>query len=137
MNTQNFDVIFVDGLHTYEQVHRDVQNSLRCLNKDGYIVMHDLLPRNWIEQHRPQLTPSGPYLSDGWKTAFDLLKVTGIDFKLVKIDHGVGVIRKKDSSATLKNSFSELLDKQFSYFVDNIEKLPVIEWNEFLDWSKQ
>ena len=28
-----YDIIFIDGLHENEQVYKDIQNSLRCLNK--------------------------------------------------------------------------------------------------------
>ena len=39
-----FDVIFIDGLHHYEQCQRDCINSIKQLNKDGIILIHDLLP---------------------------------------------------------------------------------------------
>jgi hypothetical protein len=39
-----FDVIFIDGLHLADQVHRDIQNALRYLAVDGFIVMHDCNP---------------------------------------------------------------------------------------------
>ena len=45
-NTEKFDLIFVDGLHNYEQVSKDIENSLSCLNAGGIIVMHDILPSN-------------------------------------------------------------------------------------------
>jgi predicted O-methyltransferase YrrM len=32
-NTEMFDVIFVDGLHEYQQVYRDIKNSLNVLNE--------------------------------------------------------------------------------------------------------
>ena len=51
-----FDVIFIDGLHTYDQVRRDVINSIKHLKEGGYIALHDMLPRNWKEQHIPIIT---------------------------------------------------------------------------------
>lgn len=39
-----FDVIFVDGLHNYEQSLKDVENGLKYLNKDGVIILHDCNP---------------------------------------------------------------------------------------------
>lgn len=43
-NKLYFDFIFIDGLHHSEQVYKDVKNSLLCLNENGYILCHDLLP---------------------------------------------------------------------------------------------
>ena len=34
-NKKNFDVIFIDGLHIFEQCRKDVINSLKVLNKNG------------------------------------------------------------------------------------------------------
>ena len=34
-----FDLIFLDGLHTYEQTIKDINNSLKILNKDGLILV--------------------------------------------------------------------------------------------------
>ena len=38
-----YDIIFIDGLHENEQVYRDINNSLKCLNSGGTIIMHDVL----------------------------------------------------------------------------------------------
>jgi hypothetical protein len=43
-NINYFDLIFIDGLHTAEQVKKDFENSLKCLTDNGYIVIHDCLP---------------------------------------------------------------------------------------------
>ena len=40
------DVALIDGLHTYRQVLRDVENTLRYLRDDGVIVLHDCNPAN-------------------------------------------------------------------------------------------
>lgn len=42
-----FDVIFIDGLHTYEQVVKDINNSKKCLAKDGIIALHDYTLPDW------------------------------------------------------------------------------------------
>ena len=38
-----FDVIFIDGSHTYEDVKTDFMLSLYLLNKGGKIILHDIL----------------------------------------------------------------------------------------------
>ena len=46
-NRQNFDIIFLDGLHTYEQTIKDIDNGLRFLNTSGVILVHDCLPKKF------------------------------------------------------------------------------------------
>jgi hypothetical protein len=41
---ERFDVIFLDGLHTFEQTLRDLLNSLRCLSAGGILVIDDVWP---------------------------------------------------------------------------------------------
>jgi hypothetical protein len=44
-----FDLIFIDGLHTEEQVRKDVVNSLLHLKKGGLIILDDALPNSPLE----------------------------------------------------------------------------------------
>lgn len=39
-----FDVIFIDGLHTIDQVARDFHNALRLIKKHGVIIIDDVYP---------------------------------------------------------------------------------------------
>ena len=39
-----FDVIYLDGLHTFEQILRDLLNAIECLADEGVIVIDDVLP---------------------------------------------------------------------------------------------
>lgn len=50
---EKFDIVFIDGLHEYHQVKTDVVNALQCVEPGGYIALHDMLPRNWIEANVP------------------------------------------------------------------------------------
>ena len=45
-----FDVIFIDGLHEYEQCQRDCLNSMKFLNDGGIILFHDFLPRSFLKK---------------------------------------------------------------------------------------
>lgn len=58
---QEWDVIFVDGLHLFEQAYRDVLNSLSCLSADGLIVLDDSVPENSYTARRDPaiLEPGG------------------------------------------------------------------------------
>ena len=40
-NTNNFDLIIIDGDRSYAQVKKDLVNSLKCLTKSGLIILHD------------------------------------------------------------------------------------------------
>jgi len=135
-NKSQFDVIFIDGLHTYEQVRKDVSNSIRCLKDNGWIALHDMLPRNWIEQHIPSVSYSGVWTGDVWKVAFELAQTKGIDFKILKIDYGVGVFRVMKKDVVLKDLTHDLRDKQFSYYYDNIKALPITDWKEAQEWLR-
>jgi len=128
-----YDVIFIDGLHTYSQVRKDVINSIKHLSEGGYIVLHDMLPRNWKEHHIPILT-RGLWTGDVWKVGFELAESDGIDFKIIKIDCGVGVFRVTRNNVILKDLTSRLKDKEFTYFYDNLNALPIIDYYKAKLW---
>ena len=53
-NDKKFDIIFIDGLHHYEQVIVDINNALSVLNDNGHILVHDCLPRTIAHQAIPR-----------------------------------------------------------------------------------
>jgi hypothetical protein len=58
-----FDVIYLDGLHTFEQVLRDFINALSFLRDGGIIIIDDVRPNNY------QASLSSPELSDAVRRA--------------------------------------------------------------------
>jgi SAM-dependent methyltransferase len=132
-NSTFFDVIFIDGLHTYDQVRRDVINAIRFLKPDGWIAVHDMLPRNWIEEHVPMVSDDD-WTGDVWKVAFELSKTDGVDFRILKIDHGIAVLRLTKDRPVLADLRNELSDKKFSYLYENISALPLAEWSDAYAW---
>lgn len=127
-NNKKFDVIFIDGLHEYDQVRRDAINALECLNDNGWIAFHDFLPSNWKEHHVPRLQEA--WTGDCWKLAIELSKASGVDFKIIKIDHGVGLLQKTSQNYSVPDLKSELLDAEFATFVECVGKLPLINVDE-------
>lgn len=41
-----FDIIFLDGLHTYDQTYRDLTNALLCSHPTTFILIDDTLPND-------------------------------------------------------------------------------------------
>jgi hypothetical protein len=111
----NFDVVFIDGLHTYEQSLRDVINSLDRINENGIIVMHDCNPPNQAAaypaksfEHAAELKLpgwTGDWCGDVWKTVCYLrshkkdLKVFVLD-----CDYGLGIVMKGNPDTCLNLS---------------------------------
>lgn len=134
-NKRRFDVVFIDGLHTYEQVRRDVINAINCLEDNGWVVLHDMLPRDWIEHHVPMVA-RGAWTGDVWKVGFELSQTDGVDFKILKLDHGVGVFRVLKRDVVLRDMTAELRDKQFGYYFDRITSLPITDWSDAQQWLR-
>lgn len=130
INIETFDFVFVDGLHEYHQIRRDVENALRCTEPGGFIALHDMLPRNWIEAHVPCIR-QGPWTGDVWKIAFELLKSDGLEFCIVNIDYGVGVIKKLDKDVTIYK-IDGLPKKEYNYYATNRQYLPIVEYEDFI-----
>lgn len=92
-NEREFDIVFIDGLHLYEQVHSDIVNSLAVLSENGTIVCHDMNPQKEERQLRDKVTEC--WNGDCWK-AWVLLRETRPDLlmKVYNIDQGCGVIQR-------------------------------------------
>lgn len=65
---ESVDFIFIDGLHTYEQVKKDIENYYPKIKKEGYIFGHDY--GGWsAESHNVKRTGA----TQGVNTAVDEL----------------------------------------------------------------
>lgn len=129
-NKQKFDVIFVDGLHYYEQVKRDVENSLNVLKNNGIIIIHDMLPKNKLHTEVPIPNPfRKPWLGDVWRLGFDLMAQEDIVFNIVKIDSGCGILWKGNQNPIKINA-----ENNWDFYVNNYNKLPL---KEFKDIEKE
>lgn len=134
-NTETFDLVFIDGLHTREQVRRDLAGAIRCLNPGGWILLHDMLPRDWVELHVP-VVARHDWTGEVWKVGFELARTPGVDFRILKLDYGVGVLRLREGFSGLADLGAELADKQFAYYYEHLDQLPIVEWTEAQSWLR-
>ena len=130
-NKNKFDLIFIDGLHEYEQCQKDCVNALKSLQPNGIILLHDLLPQNPDEEYVPQRTKT--WTGDVWKVAVELASSENLDFRIVNIDHGVGILKKRKNYKYKK--INSLLNKRFDSFYNvYFKKLPIISCNEAMNF---
>lgn len=98
------DVAFVDGLHTYEQVVRDIENCLRYLDPGGVILLHDCNPASAAaavyalspEDARARYPgwAAGEWTGDVYKSIIALrATLTDRHVFVYDTDHGVGCIQ--------------------------------------------
>jgi hypothetical protein len=131
INKMKFDLIFIDGLHLEYQVDKDIEESLKVLSDDGFIVMHDCNPPTKFHQ-RENYEIDGkfpPWNGTVWKS-YAKLRIKSFDLSLscVDCDWGIGLIRKKKQS---NFKLSENLD--FNFLDKNrVSLLNLISVNNFI-----
>ena len=131
-NDDCFDCIFIDGLHEYKQVRKDITNSLKFLNEGGIILLHDCLPNNYYEQAIPrcQWTWNG----DVWKAIVESRKSKDIDVYTCNADYGIGVIIKRPNSNLLDIPNKDSSSLTFSdYFNNHKNLMNIIEYEKLIE----
>ena len=128
-NNKTFDLVFIDGLHTYSQVKKDILNSVKFLNTNGIILVHDCLPDTMSKQAVPRYKMQ--WNGDVWKAIVDLRQKADLDIYTCEIDQGIGIIKKKNNTSILKLS-TEIDKLKFKdYFKNYKEYMRVLKLDEF------
>ena len=128
-NKDKFDLVFIDGLHIYEQVKKDILNSLKFLNENGMILVHDCLPDSLSKQAVPRYKMK--WNGDVWKAIVDLRQREDLEIYTCEIDEGIGIITKKKNTSILKLDKPVKKLKFKDYFNNYKEYLRVIELSDF------
>ena len=131
-NKNNFDIIFIDGLHHYSQVLKDINNSLKILKKNGFILVHDCLPRSLAQQAVPRYRAS--WNGDVWKAIVELRTKNNLNIFTSQIVFGVAIIQISENKKQLKldiNNFSKLKFKD--YYNNYKEFMNILDYEETLN----
>lgn len=131
-NKDMFDIIFIDGLHKYEQVRKDIFNSINCLNYNGAILVHDCIPLKL----RDQMMPRSHYHWNGdvWKAIVEFRTLKEVDIYTLLADEGIAIIFKRNNRDHLNikiNNFKKL--KFIDYYENFYNFMRPIEENKLLD----
>lgn len=127
-NIENFDVIFIDGLHHADQVYRDILNSLDVLNDGGYIVCHDMNPQE--EEHQVIPFNGGFWNGDCWKSFVQLKRErSDLEMYVIDTDCGCGIIKKGKQNILIGNQ--KLTWQNFK--INRKYWLNLISVNEFME----
>lgn len=121
---RKFDVIFIDGKHTEEQVYKDARNAINHLNDNGFIVLHDCNPLT--EGHI--ITNNGTVYK-----GFIRLKKELKDWScfIIDEDEGCGIITKRK---ILENKILDIPVNTWDDFGNNRkELLQLVSFDEFLN----
>jgi len=113
------DVVFIDGLHTYQQSLKDVENALKYIKDDGVIIMHDCLPPNEAASYPARSFEEAESLNlpgwtaewcgDVWKTIV-YLKSNRSDLKVfvLNCDSGIGVVTRGIENKPLNYALEQI-----------------------------
>lgn len=127
-NRLNFDLIFIDGLHEEVQVTKDINNSLKFLNKNGIIVLHDCLPMS--EEQQSEHYNGQLWSGTVWRSLAKLrMSRADLELKIVDTDWGCGILRVKDSNLYFPG-MNETIDYNF-YLRHRVEMFNIISIEEF------
>jgi len=102
------DLALIDGLHTFKASLNDVFNTLKYLQQEGVIVLHDCNPPNAGAAMQAVGFPSkveqsscnewtGAWCGDVWKTIVYLKQhhSDSVDVKVIDSDSGLGIVTLK------------------------------------------
>jgi hypothetical protein len=115
-----YDMVFIDGLHHSEQVDKDIQNALKHITDEGFIILHDCNPLDYTMQLVPRA--SGLWNGDVWKSIIKLRCIEpNLEVMVVDTDWGVGVVRKGKQDIYTKTDLNTCLT--WEYFDINRNEL--------------
>ena len=128
-NREFFDIVFIDGLHEYDQVKKDIINSLKFLNENGVVLVHDCMPDSLGKQAVPRYKMQ--WNGDVWKAIVDLRQDENLEIFTCSIDQGIGIIKKKKNTSILNLNKPINKLKFKDYFYNYKEYMRVISITEF------
>lgn len=137
------DLIFVDGLHAYEQAYRDVLNSLKYVSQKGIIIMHDCNPSTESEAKTECLPQNDStstedksgslWCGDVWKAVVRLRSERAyLNIFVLDCDFGIGLISNGKNESALNLDEKSISNLEYSDLDKNRQTLLNLKQPEYL-----
>jgi hypothetical protein len=133
------DVAFIDGMHTYEQSLRDVENCLQYLSPQGSIVMHDCNPPSAAAmlptmEEAKRVPGNTAWCGDVWKT-IAFIRSTRADLQacVLDCDYGLGIIFRGSAEKLLSFSPDTIRNLSYNEFAAQRDELLNLKSPEYIN----
>ncbi len=108
----DIDLAFLDGMHLFEFLLRDIFNTEAACRRSGLILLHDCLP--FTIDMASRIQPYGPWTGDVWKV-IPILERYRPDLKIVLIDcEPTGLVALSNlnpASTTLADNYVQIVEE--------------------------
>lgn len=138
---EQFDVIFLDGLHVYEQTLRDLMNALDHLSPRGVVVVDDTHPPSHLcaLPDRDEYFAVRDYIGETDKRWMgDIFKLVWfvdtfcphLTYRTISDNHGQTVFWRTPRADVRQRSLREVADLTFEQMVVHEDVLQLRPWRE-------
>lgn len=125
---EQFDVVFLDGLHTVEQTLRDLTNALPHLQPRGVIVIDDVTPptflaslpnrTNFFEVRRHLGGTDQRWMGDVYKLVYFIdTFFQQLTYRTISNNHGQAVVWRERRTSVTERTLNEIGSLTFEQFV--------------------
>ena len=102
-------------------VIKDILNSIKILNNNGVIILHDCLPKSIGHQRVPRIRYN--WNGDVWKAVVEARTWKDFETFTILADQGLGIIKKKNNSDLLNIQNTSFKNLKFKFFYYNYKKI--------------
>lgn len=145
---QEFDVIYLDGLHTFEQTLRDLNNAVDHLSKGGVILIDDVRPSSYqaslpdIEDFRRVRLhlkdERRAWMGDVYKLVWCIdTFYQNLSYACISNNHGQAVVWRERRESVNDRKAAEIAELSFSSFVRSKDVLKLRPFGEILNSMRE
>jgi hypothetical protein len=142
--SRRFDVIYLDGLHTFEQTLRDLLNALSFIKSDGVIVIDDVFPSSYvaslpsIEAFKQVRTASGVVSRDWMGDVYRLIFFINsfcqqYSYRTINDNHGQLVLWRRARAEVEPARLADIATLGYDKLLLSKETLRLAPYGEILD----
>jgi hypothetical protein len=140
---EHFDVIFLDGLHTFGQTLRDLNNALLCLAEGGVVVIDDVRPASSLaavpdptrfkELRRVLGVESGAWMGDVYRLVFFIESFyQQLTYRTVEEGYGQLILWRQAREEVQERTVEEIARMSFEDMTLSCEHLRFAPYEEIL-----